>query len=61
MFNPEHIGVLVNRTDIVLPDYLFYALMHVHQQGYWERFATGTLNLVNIRVSDVQRIEMSPR
>ncbi|MCF5551121.1 hypothetical protein ALQ54_200117 [Pseudomonas syringae] len=61
VFNPEHIGVLVNRTDIVLPDYLFYALMHVHQQGYWERLATGTLNLVNIRVSDVQRIELSPR
>ncbi|RMS44206.1 hypothetical protein ALP66_05487 [Pseudomonas amygdali pv. photiniae] len=36
-------------------------MMHVHQQGYWERFATGTLNLVNIRVSDVQRIELSPR
>nr|WP_235660979.1 hypothetical protein [Pseudomonas savastanoi] len=51
----------MNRTDIILPDYLFYALMHVHQQGYWERLATGTLNLVNIRVSDVQRIELSPR
>ncbi|QIQ74829.1 hypothetical protein HBB04_05252 (plasmid) [Pseudomonas coronafaciens] len=52
---------MVDRTDIVLPDYLFYALMHAHQQGYWERLATGTLNLVNIRVSDVQRIELSLR
>lgn len=60
-FSPEHVGVLVTRTDIVLPDYLFYALVHVHQQGYWKRFASGTLNLVNIRVSDVQRIELSPR
>lgn len=60
-FNPEHIGILVNRTDILLPDYLFYALLHVHRQGYWESVATGTLSLVNIRVSDVRRIELSPR
>ncbi|WP_150573850.1 hypothetical protein [Pseudomonas fluorescens] len=60
-FNPEHIGVRVNRTDLLLPDYLFYVLMHIHQSGEWKRVATGTLNLVNIRVSDVQRIELSPR
>lgn len=60
-FNPEHIGVLVNRIDILLPDFLFYSLMHVHQSGHWKRLATGTLSLVNIRVSDVQRIELSPR
>jgi hypothetical protein len=61
VFNPEHIGILVNRTDILLPDYLFYALKHVHQSGHWTRLARGTLSLVNIRVSDVQRIELSPR
>ncbi|MFP3852453.1 hypothetical protein [Pseudomonas sp. W5-01] len=60
-FNPEHIGILVNRVDILLPDFLFYSLVHVHQSGYWKRLATGTLSLVNIRVSDVQRIELSPR
>lgn len=60
-FNPEHIGILVHRTDILLPDYLFYALMHIHQSGHWKKIATGTLSLVNIRVSDVQRIELSPR
>lgn len=60
-FNPEHIGIRVHRIDILLPDYLFYVLMYVHQQGYWERLATGTLSLVNIRVSDVRRIELSPR
>lgn len=60
-FNPEHIGIRVHRTDILLPDYLFYVLMHVHQQGYWGNLATGTLSLVNIRVSDVRRIELSPR
>lgn len=60
-FNPEHIGIKVDRLDLLLPDYLFYALMHVHQGGYWKMLATGTLSLVNIRVSDVRHIEMSPR
>ena len=60
-FNPQHIGIQVHRTDILLPDYLFYALVHVHQQGYWEKLANGTLSLVNIRVSDVRQIELSPR
>ena len=36
-------------------------VFHVHQQGYWEKMANGTLSLVNIRVSDVRRIELSPR
>lgn len=61
VFNPEHIGIRVDRTDILLPDYLFYALMHIHQGGHWQQIATGTLSLVNIRVSDVRRIELSPR
>ena len=60
-FNPEHIGIRVNRIDILLPDYLFYALVHIHQVGYWKTIATGTLSLVNIRVSDVRQTELSPR
>lgn len=61
VFNPEHIGIRVNRTDLLLPDYLFYALLHMHQSGQWKAIATGTLSLVNIRVSDVRQIELSPR
>lgn len=61
VFNPEHIGIRVNRTDLLLPDYLFYALLHMHQSGQWKPIATGTLSLVNIRVSDVRQIELSPR
>ena len=60
-FNPEHIGIKVDRLDLLLPDYLFYALMNVHRGGYWKMLATGTLSLVNIRVSDVRHIELSPR
>lgn len=61
VFNPEHIGIRVDRIDLLLPDYLFYALTHVHTSGHWEQIATGTLSLVNIRVSDVRSIELSPR
>jgi len=61
VFYKEHIGIKVERTDILLPDYLFYALLNIYNQGHWERIATGTLSLVNIRVSDVRSIELSPR
>lgn len=60
-YNPEHIGVRVDRLDLLLPDYLYYCLMALHQAGRWEALATGTLSLVNIRVSDVRNIELSPR
>lgn len=61
VFNPEHIGIRITRVDLLLPDYLYYALLHIHQTGQWEQLATGTLDLVNIRVSDVRSIELSPR
>lgn len=61
VFNPEHIGIKVNRTDILLPDYLYYCFEHIHNTKYWEQLANGTLSLVNIRVSDVRKIELSPR
>jgi hypothetical protein len=61
VFNTEHIGIRIERLDLLIPDYLFYALKHVHQSGHWEQVATGTLSLVNIRVSDVRSIELSPR
>lgn len=60
-YNPEHIGVKVTRLDVLLPDYLYYCLMHLHQSKRWEPLATGTLELVNIRVADVRNIALSPR
>ncbi|QLI80834.1 hypothetical protein HZU75_04410 [Chitinibacter fontanus] len=59
-FNQEHIGIKVERIDLLLPDYLYYVFKHIHSTGHWQQIATGTLSLVNIRVSDVQRIELSP-
>lgn len=59
-FNPEHIGIKVVRTDLLLPRYLYYCLMHIHAKGMWEPIATGTLTLVNIRVSDIKHIALQP-
>ncbi|TMP23790.1 hypothetical protein [Pseudoalteromonas ruthenica] len=59
-YNPEHIGVKVTRTDMLLPDYLYYWFMALHQSKAWEPLANGTLSLVNIHVSDVRNIRLSP-
>ncbi|ENE6639009.1 hypothetical protein ABNR98_004418 [Salmonella enterica] len=61
MFNPEHIGIKVERSDILLPDYLFYCFEYLYSRKVWEPVATGTLALVNIRVSDVKSITLKPR
>ncbi|OQS47604.1 hypothetical protein B0T49_15575 [Chromobacterium violaceum] len=60
-FNPEHIGIRINATNVLLPDYLYYVMMHVHHSGYWQVIVTGSLSLVNIKVSDVRNIQLSPR
>ncbi|WP_337049987.1 hypothetical protein [Serratia fonticola] len=60
-FNPEHIGIRVERTDILVPAYLFYCMEYLHKQQYWEVLATGSLTLVNIRVSDVKAIGLKQR
>lgn len=57
-YNSEHIGLKVNRTDILLPDYLFYVFKHLHAAKHWEPIAHGTLDLVNIRVRDVKDIRV---
>ena len=55
---PTPVGVF---PDILLPDYLYSCMMWLHQSKGWEALATGTLSLVNIKVSDVRTIELSPR
>ena len=49
-FFKEHIGIRVFRTDILLSGYLFYAMMHIHQEGLYKAIAKGTLALVHITV-----------
>ena len=57
-YSPEYIGIRVDRTDVLLPNYLYYALMHIHGTGYWKPLAHGTLRLQNIRTEDVKNLRM---
>jgi hypothetical protein len=60
-YNPEHIGVKVTATDVLVPGYLFYMVQYLHMQGQFEQLARGTLRLVNIRTSDIKNITVRPR
>jgi hypothetical protein len=57
-YAPEHIGIRVKRTDILLPDYLFYAMQYLQMRGYWKQHSYGMLKLVNIRVEDVKKVAL---
>lgn len=58
-FNHEHIGIKVHRLDVLLPDYLYYCLMSIHQAKRWEPLARGSLELVHIRTADLKNIRLS--
>lgn len=55
-FAPEHIGIKVLATDKINPDYLYYMMLYVYNQGYWQNRSHGTLALQHIRVKDVKDI-----
>ena len=57
-FEEQHIGVRVIRTDLVLPKFFYYAVMYLHQKGYFRRLAKGTLSLKHITVNDVKSIRI---
>jgi len=54
-FNPNSIGVKVLDTDRWLPDYLYYQMLHIWQQGYWRQVGRGTAQQ-SIRVTDVEDV-----
>ena len=56
-YSPEHIGIKVIETDILYPQYLYYALMNLHSQGKFNELAKGTLRLKNIRTEDIKNIK----
>lgn len=58
-FSPYHIGIRVEQTGLILPDYLYYVLIHLHQSGLWRPLAHGTLELVHIRTNDVRNIALT--
>jgi restriction endonuclease S subunit len=55
-FSPENIGIKVIETEVLYPQYLYYALMNLHSQGKFEQVSHGTLLLKNITVSDIKNI-----
>lgn len=55
-FYSEDIGIKVIRTDILIPEYLILCMDNMKNNGVWEQVATGSLSLVNIKVSDVKNI-----
>ena len=55
-YSPEHIGVKVINTDIILPEYLYYYFTFLHQKGIFVKLAHGTLKLKNIRISEIKSI-----
>jgi len=57
-FDPSRIGVKVVRTDVLDPNYLYYVMMNLHNQGHFARIANGTTNLVNITVADIANIPL---
>ena len=58
-YNKEHIGVYVDNTKILLPDYLFYVFEAMHTNKQWEKIAQGSTSLVNIKTSDIQNIKIN--
>jgi len=57
-FDEEFIGIRVDRTDIVLPEFLYYVFEYLHMRGDFERIAKGTLRLVHIKTEDVENIKL---
>lgn len=55
-YDPEYIGIKVTRTDVLLPQYLYYAMMNLQKQRYWYERANGVLELQHITVEDVKHI-----
>jgi hypothetical protein len=57
-FYREHIGIKVVKTEILLPDYLFYVFLDFNNRGLFKPLAVGTLSLVHIRVQDIKNIQI---
>ena len=55
-FDPEKIGVKVVRTDLLLPDYLYYVFEFLVMKGAFDSMSRGTSNLKNITIDDVKNL-----
>jgi hypothetical protein len=55
-FDPAKIGIKVVRTDLLLPDYLYYVFEFLVMNGSFASMVRGTTNLKNITVDDVKNL-----
>jgi hypothetical protein len=58
-FSPYHIGIKVTATEQLMPQYLYYMMMHLYNQGYWQTRSMGTTALMHIRTEDVKNIQLA--
>jgi len=57
-FNKDSFGIKVTRPDIIDPDYLYYAMMNIHQQGHYKNLGSGTTKLVSIKIDNIKNIRL---
>lgn len=52
-YSKNHIGVKVLNTEKILPKYMYYHMMNLHNQGYWKQIVRGSVQQF-ISVQDVK-------
>lgn len=57
-FSPDYIGVKVIRTDVLLPDYLYYVFMSLQNRGLFDIIAD--VNDGGSRVIPIEKIKNIP-
>jgi hypothetical protein len=60
-FDPEKIGIKVVRTDLLLPDYLYYVFEFLVMNGSFTTMSSGTTKLKNITVDDVKNLRVGQK
>ncbi|MEG4838340.1 MULTISPECIES: hypothetical protein [unclassified Microcoleus] len=41
---------------LVLPDYAFYLCLHLQQQGLWQEYSQGSINLQHLRIKYIKKV-----
>ena len=57
-FSPENIGVKVIRTDIFLPNYLYYVFMNIQNQGVFDMLSD--VNDSGKRIISIEKLKKMP-
>jgi hypothetical protein len=57
-FSPENIGVKVIRTDVLLPQYLYYVFMNIQNQGVFDMLSD--VNDSGKRIISIEKLKKIP-